>query len=98
MGIGRFAQNPFMTQFGIEVPVVGASMSGASNAELAGAVARAGGFGFLGAGTPLSGLLQQASNFKQDTRFALALCRLGWSCVPLVKIGNTACFASPTPH
>ena len=39
-----------MAKFSLRAPFVGAAMSGASGAELAAAVARAGGFGFIGAG------------------------------------------------
>ena len=47
---GAFARSAFMSQFGLRVPIVGAAMSGHSGPELAAALARAGGFGFIGAG------------------------------------------------
>ena len=53
LSTGRFAETAFTRNFGLQLPFVGAAMSGASGAELAGAVARAGGLGFLGAGPPV---------------------------------------------
>lgn len=47
---GPAERNPFMIRIDLQVPVAGAAMSGASDAAMAGATARAGGVGFLGAG------------------------------------------------
>lgn len=47
-----FGRSAFATQFGLQIPIVGAAMSGHAGFELAAAVARAGGFGFIGAGKP----------------------------------------------
>ena len=40
----------FTKSFGLDIPIMGAPMAGASGPALAAAVAEAGGLGFLGAG------------------------------------------------
>ena len=63
-----FARTAFMSTFGLRIPFVGAAMSGHSDAALAGAVARAGGLGFLGAGeSPRACLFERSEALQANS-------------------------------
>ena len=53
-------RSPFTKAFNLTKPVVGCAMAGVAGPELAAAVARAGGLGFLGSGTPEFDLAQHS--------------------------------------